>query len=174
MRNTNIPEAKKTLNDTIAADKECEREVANWIQHKVKWKKTYNKKELSLDNNEKIDTCNYLWRVNVKIILDRLIKESGEERKFGYLPEMCYNSPVQLGALTSKSFSKRMASAANLLVDAHRLHLNDKMIDELIALCMDKKFMDRIRSNNVFLPCSLRTSILIRGLKFNFSSLFLF
>ena len=33
---------------------------------------------------------------------------------------------------------------ANLLVNAHRLHLNYGMIDKLIVLRMNKKFMDRI------------------------------
>ena len=32
----NIPESKTRQIDTIAADKECERVVANWIEHKVK------------------------------------------------------------------------------------------------------------------------------------------
>ena len=41
---------------------------------------------------------------------------------------MCCNSAVQLGALTSESFSERMISAAILLVDTYRLHLNDEMI----------------------------------------------
>ena len=61
---------------------------------------------------------------------------------------MCCNSTVQLGALTSESFSERMISAATLLVDTYRLHLNDEMIDELIALRMSKKFVDRILSEN--------------------------
>ena len=78
----------------------------------------------------------------MKTLLDRMIKESGEECKFGYLPEMCCNSPVQLGALTSENFSERMISAANLLVDTHRLHLNDDMIDKIIFLRMNKKFID--------------------------------
>ena len=43
-----------------------------------------------------------------------------------------------------------MVSAANLLTDAHRLHLNDDMIDKLIMLLIRKKLMDRIRNKNVF------------------------
>ena len=61
---------------------------------------------------------------------------------------MCCNSPLQLGALTSESFSERIVSVANLLVDDHRLHSNDEMINKLIALRMDKKFMNRIHSKN--------------------------
>ena len=63
---------------------------------------------------------------------------------------MCCNSPIQLGALTSEIFSERMISAANVLVDAHRIHLNDDMIDKLIVLRMNKKFIDRVRSKCFF------------------------
>ena len=69
----------------------------------------------------------------MKILLDHLIQESREERKFGCLPEMCSNSTYQLGTLTSERFSERMISLANLLLDTHRLHLNDDMIDKLIV-----------------------------------------
>ena len=65
---------------------------------------------------------------------------------------MCTKSPVQLGALTSESFSERMTSSANLLVDAHRLKFGDDMIDELVVLNMNNKFMDRTRSKTTFLP----------------------
>ena len=84
----------------------------------------------------------------MKILLDHVIKENGEKRKFGCLPETCCNYPLRLGVLTSGSFSERMISAANLLVDAHRLHLNDGMIDKFIVFHVNKKFMDRIRSKN--------------------------
>ena len=76
--------------------------------------------------------CKYLWGISMKVLLDHLMQESGEERKFGHLPEMCCNSPCQLGALTSDSFSERMISVANLLFDTCRLHLNDEMIDKMI------------------------------------------
>ena len=61
---------------------------------------------MNLDNNEKIDTCKHEWSINVKILIDHVIKESGEERKFGCLPVVCRNPPVQLRALTSESFLK--------------------------------------------------------------------
>ena len=92
----------------------------------------------------------HLWSVNTKILLDHMTEVSGEERRFGCLLETCSNSPVQLGALTSESFSERMMSAANLLVHTHRLRFGDDMIDKLIALRMNKKFMDKICSKNVF------------------------
>ena len=81
----------------------------------------------------------------MKILLDRVIKESRNERQFVHFPKMFCNSPIQLGALTSEIFSEMMISADNLLVGAHRLYLNDEMIDKLIALRMNKKFMDRVK-----------------------------
>ena len=86
----------------------------------------------------------------MKIILDRLIQESGEERYFGHLSEKCCASPCQLGVLTSESFSSRMISVANLLVDTHRLHLNYDMIDNLIVSRMNKRFIERFRSKTLF------------------------
>ena len=86
----------------------------------------------------------------MKILLDHMIKESGEERQCGCLPEMCCNSPVQLGALTSESFSEIIISAANLVVDIHWLHFNDDMIDKLIVLRANKKLMGIVHSKNVF------------------------
>ena len=86
----------------------------------------------------------------MKVILDHLIKEIGDEHKFGCLPESCYNSPCQLGVIALESFSEIMTSASNVLVDAHRLHLNDDMIDEMIILRMNKKFMERIRTQKYF------------------------
>ena len=143
-------EAKKRSNDAVAAGKECERVVSNWTQHKPKWKRSCTKKELNLNNDGKTCMCKHLWSVDMKMLLDHMTEVSREECRFGSLPEMCPNSPVQFGALTSESFSERIMSAANLLVDAHRLCFGDCMIDKLIALRMNKKFMDRIRNKPVF------------------------
>ena len=116
----------------------------------MKWKKLHSNTELNCEPYDKLDTCKHFWGVNMKALLDHLIKESGEEHKFGCLPEMFYNSPCQLGVLNSESFSERMTSAANLLVDTHWLHLNDDMINKLIILCMNKKFMERVRTKKSF------------------------
>ena len=106
-----------------------------------------SKKELNWCNNEKLFLYNNLWGVDMKLLIDYVIEESGSEEKFGYLPEMCTKYPVQLGALTSESFSERMLSNVNLLVDPNRLKFGDDMIDKLIVLRMNKTFMDRLRNN---------------------------
>ena len=79
-----------------------------------------------------------------------MIEKNGVTRIFGYLPEMCKNSPCQLGVLTSESFSERMISAANLLVTTHRLHLDHDHIDKMVVLRMDKRFMERVPRKEAF------------------------
>ena len=84
------------------------------------------------------------------MLLDYMAETSGPERKFGCLLEMCAKSPVNIGASTSKSFSERMMSCANLLADARRLKFGDDIVDKLIVLRMNKKSMDRMRSETTF------------------------
>ena len=93
----------------------------------------------------------------MKVVLEHMTEVSGSERKVGCLPEMCMKSPVQLGAFTSESFSGRITNSANLLVDAHRLKFGDDVIDKLIVLCMDKKFMDAMRSKTTFATMTFET-----------------
>ena len=92
----------------------------------------------------------HLWGINMKILLDHSIQESEEERQFGYLQEICSNSPCRLCVLTSEISSERMISEANHLVDAYQFHLNDGMTNKLIVLRMNKRLMERIRSEKVF------------------------
>ena len=40
----------------------------------------------------------------MKVLMDRVVVERGEERKFGCLPAIFCDSPCQIGALTSESF----------------------------------------------------------------------
>ena len=51
LKNVNVSEARKRLNDAIVANKECERVVANWIEYKVECRKLHDEKELNWDNN---------------------------------------------------------------------------------------------------------------------------
>ena len=83
--------------------------------------------------------------IDMKFLLDHLIKESGEERDFGCLTKPCCNLLCQLGVLMSESFSERIISADDLLVCAHRLHLQYDMIDKLIVLWISRKLVERVR-----------------------------
>ena len=74
---------------------------------------------------------NHLWGMNVKVLMDHLIEEIGEERKFGCLPETFCDSTCQIRVLTLEIL-ERSISAANLLVDMHHIRLDDERIDMMI------------------------------------------
>ena len=86
----------------------------------------------------------------MKVLVDCVIEESVSERKFGCLPEMCTKYHMQFGAFTSQSFSEKMISNANLLVDPHCLKFSNDMIDKLIVLRMNKIFMDTMRNKKAY------------------------
>ena len=52
--------------------------------------------------------------------------------------------------LTSDSFSERMITSANFLVETHWFHLNDEITDEMIVLRMNKTFMKRVITKKAF------------------------
>lgn len=107
-------------------------------------KKTHEKRELNLRPNEsRIDVYEILWGTIMQTIMENSLEESGEHRKFGHLPGACCNSPFQSWALTSESFSERMISEANLLVDAHHIYSGHDFIDKMIVLCMKKRLKER-------------------------------
>ena len=54
---------------------------------------------------------------------------------------MCRLSPCQLGALNAQSFVELMNSCAKLIVGEKRTRLNHELIDKLVILRMNLKFM---------------------------------
>ena len=60
---------------------------------------------------------------------------------FGYLHMMCRLSPCQLGALNALSFVERVNSCAKLIVSDKRTSLKHELIDKLVILRMNLKFM---------------------------------
>ena len=69
----------------------------------------------------------------MKMLMEHLIEENGYHRKFGCLDDMRRNYPCQLGALTSETYSEKMISAANLLVDSHRILLRHDNVDKMVV-----------------------------------------
>lgn len=65
-------------------------------------------------------------------------------------PSNAHEISFSTGALTSESFPERMISCANLLVDTHRLVFGDNVIDKLVVLHMNKKFIDIMRGKTTF------------------------
>ena len=60
---------------------------------------------------------------------------------FGYLPIMCRLSLCQLGALNAQSFVEQMNSCAKFSVGEKWTNLRRELIDKLVILRMNLKFM---------------------------------
>ena len=70
---------------------------------------------------------------------DRHNKENNNV--FGYLHMMCRLSPCQLGALNAQSFVEMVNLCAKLIVSDKRTSLKHELIDKLVILRMNLKFM---------------------------------
>ena len=64
---------------------------------------------------------------------------------FFCLPIMCKNSHFKLGTLTSESFSERMISAENILLDKNLLRVYHASVDNMVVLRINKRLMERAR-----------------------------
>ena len=64
---------------------------------------------------------------------------------FGYLPLMACSSECQLGALNSQSFSERVNSGANLVVNKLALKTDPEFVDMLVTLRANEPFMNFIQ-----------------------------
>ena len=64
-----------------------------------------------------------------------------------------------------------MTSSTNLLIDTHRLEFDDDMIDKLIVLRVNKKFMEIMRSKTTFATMTFEAMDASERIKFKFCSL---
>ena len=77
--NRNVSEAQKRINNGEAADENFERLASNWIEFKPKHNRMCSIKELNWHNNEKLCLHNNLWGINMKVLTDFMIEESGSK-----------------------------------------------------------------------------------------------
>lgn len=112
--------------------------IREWVKWKIQWRKLFN-----LPTEQNLCVIRDLMKLPLKPVMDIMERANAErENIFGYLPLMCKNSPVQLGALSAQSFAERMISAGNLLITSKRTQLDDELINKLIVLRMNRKFME--------------------------------
>ena len=87
-------------------------------------------------------------KLPMKPVMDIMERTNSErENIFGYLPLMCKNSPVQLGALSAQSFAEQMISASNLSIAKKRTLIDNELINKLKVLRMNRKFMEFMRKS---------------------------
>ena len=125
--------------DKCDASKEFYTVMSNWTQWEPNWKKLYPKMKF---NSNDIDTFHDLKDINMKVLLKEAHTLNEQNNCFGYLLNMCNSSKFQLGALVSQSFAERMNSAGKQIVRDNRNSLSDDLIEKLVVLRMNKRFID--------------------------------
>jgi hypothetical protein len=120
---------------------EFERVIRAYAEYEVPWQTLYP----SIPIDKSPDLMRDLMGVDMKVVMDHLNKLNGDNR-FGLIPLMCRASVLQLGSLSSQSFSERMNSAGKNVVTKHRGSLKAEMIDKLVCLRMNKSFMQFCRA----------------------------
>ena len=97
---------------------------------------------LELPTTGPLDVIDDLLPLNVAPVYKKLI-DSG---KYGLIPLMAVASPYTIGALNGESFSERVISAANLVLDEGNTALNDEELEMMVILRIDRKFMQFMRA----------------------------
>ena len=95
----------------------------------------------------------------MKMLMNHLIEENREHRKFGYLPSVHKNCSCQLGTIASESFSERVLSAENLLADTHHTRLDHDNVDKMDVLWVSKRLMERVRREEALTSISFRDAL---------------
>ena len=89
-----------------------------------------------------LDVIDDLLPLNVAPTYKKLI-DSG---KYGLIPTMAVASTYTIGSLNGESFSERVISAANLVLDEGNTALNDEELEMMVILRIDRKFMQFMRA----------------------------
>ena len=88
----------------------------------------------------------------LKLDMWRLYQKSVEmdptREQWGFLPLMACASKGQIGSLQAESFCERVISAANLVLDEGNCQFSDHMIEMLVILRINRKFMEFMRKHH--------------------------
>ena len=123
----------------------------------MKWKINWRKYFKHLPTDWNLDIFDDLMKLSIKSVMDTLEKANRKQEViFGYLLLMCKSFPCQLGALCAQSFVVHMILSGNLLVTDKRTLMDDKLINKLIVLRMNKIFMEYTRKNVKTTLCHMK------------------
>lgn len=115
----------------------------------IKWNelpevKEYLKQEMLPDTHPL--TWRELWVVDMGAVLKtHFIEKDPDCTLFGYLLKMATTSQGSIGALLSASFCERINSCANQVLTSGNSSLGPALIDKIVVLRMNKKFMKFMR-----------------------------
>ena len=77
----------------------------------------------------------------------KIMLNDPERKRYGFIPLMASCSRGELGALNAESFSERMLSCANDVMDEGNTLLSDAEVEMLVLLRMNREFMEYMREN---------------------------
>ena len=126
------------LNETFINGKiEFDNVIKLWIRYMPDWKTLYPEE---LGDKTTIVVTD-LDRVDLKVLMEDI----GEKHNYGLLPFMMKASRGQLGALNAESFSERINSASKIVLDEGNCRMGYDMLNKLVTLRMNRKFMESRR-----------------------------
>jgi hypothetical protein len=89
-----------------------------------------------------LSAIDHLLPLNVAPLYANLINSG----KYGLVSLMAVASPYTIGALNAESFSERVISAANLIMDEGNTAPDDEELEMMVILRIDREFMKFMRS----------------------------
>ena len=144
-----IGEQRQVVIDGLESAQEFQLVIKRWVRWEPNWKELYPDNSFTMKTNAvtgvqrcEPDPFRELIHIDMSILMNAIERYNKENNNtFGYLPMMCRLSPCQLGALNAQSFVERMNSCAKLIVGEKRTSLRHELIDKLVILRMNLKFM---------------------------------
>ena len=142
--------------DEAAGAVEFKRVFRGWMTQNVDWQKEFKDEKLPahgavLTDEDVMDLMNcdvgplYL-KLGGMMETKKAVGPDGEAVQevrsvFGLLPLMASCSDGQIGALNAESFAERVISGANLVMTDGNTLFDDKVLEMLVVLRMNRKFM---------------------------------
>jgi hypothetical protein len=127
--------------NTTAAGIEYRRVFKNWHGLQVNWLKEFPAAGMELNDKGELDLIHDLMPLNIRKLYRKTIIDDANRANFGFLPVMAGCCDAQLGAPNAEGFAGRIISAANLTLDEGNTLLDNKTLEMLGVLRMNRKFM---------------------------------
>lgn len=94
------------------------------------------------------DLIDELRDVDMCVVMKEAERINNIDNRFKLLLQMCKSSKFQLGAPISQSYAERMNSAGCNVVFDCRNKLDAEIVNQLVVLRMNRKFMEFTRQKN--------------------------
>ena len=141
------PEEKITPDYKKLDGEEFARSFANWVKFgsNIDWRKEFPDELANKPEGYHLDPIEDLMHLDVGRIYRRL---EDDFPTYGHLPRMARSSRASIAALPAESYCERCISAGNLIMNKGNTLLSDEDVDMLVALRMNRAFMEHMRKKH--------------------------